>query len=955
MVQPAGACQVASTLALNDPSPTATPIWMQYWGKAQPLSGNGPAFHRLPCHCLDVAAVAVAYLRRHRTLREHFKARLALDSDAALYGWVAFWMALHDLGKFSEAFQSQREDLVRRLKGRAPLKDKVYSGLRHDSLGMLFWKDPHEGLCSALIQDGCFDDDWDRRDGMDVWARAVTGHHGQPPQEEDRSLNRYFHLPDDGTAILGFVGELRRLFLHGGAAQVPMRQDADAFRRASSELSWWVAGLAVLADWIGSNAEVFQYRDQPTGSLDVYWDEAYTLAADALNDCGVLPVPSEARQGFKDLFPHIADPSPLQAWAIGLPVRHGPQIHILEDVTGAGKTEAAVMLVHQLMAAGVADGFFIGLPTMATANAMYGRIAKVYVRLFGDHASLALAHGKDRLVEDFAATVVRPGREEKDVRQEDETATARCSAWLADHRKRALLAPAGVGTIDQALLGALQSRHQSLRLLGLFRKVLVVDEVHACDFYMQGVLEELLKLHARAGGSAVLLSATLPQDMKQSLLNAFARGCGQDAGAPTIAEQDFPLATSWCAQAPGALDEKPIGTRPDVQRTVVFRYLSTRDEVVEKIRQALAEGRCVAWIRNTVADALEAYQLFAPHVPPEKLLLFHARFTLGDRLDIEKRVLHHFWPESTPEDRRGCLLIATQVAEQSLDVCADALATDVAPMDRLLQRAGRLHRHVRDAAGRRLKEPGAQDQRGEHCVWVFGPPWNEQPAANWVKQTFPKAAGVYPHHGQLWLTARALQGRSVAMPTEARGLIEGVFGPEAEVPHGLQASGNQAEGKGYCDASQAKENCVKPADGYARSAITWLDDARVPSRLGEDTVEVLLARWEGDKLRPWYPHEKERHAWAYSGVRVAARRIAEVPEPLSPARQAALEAVRQGLPGQGKWVTLLALEPSGGAWVAQAQGAPDKTGQPGRLATWCYDTRFGLVEQEAPGGEPPGA
>lgn len=931
------------------PFPVEAALYFRYWGKAKPTSADSAACHLLPFHCLDVAAVAVEFLRRHHTLRAHFKARLEVDSDEALYGWIAFWMALHDLGKFSEAFQSQRSDLVEWLKERVPLKDKVYT-VRHDSLGMLLWCG---SLSGALEKRGCFGDDPDTLDGLDAWARAVTGHHGQPPQEEGKHWGFFFDKDGDAQAVLGFVQALERLFLAAGAAEVASRQDGYTFRLVGIELSWWVNGLAVLADWIGSNADVFEYCSTPDVSLDAYWLRARSLAIQALDASGVLPVPADTAHDFHGLFPAIAEPSPLQAWAAGVAVPAGPQLHILEDVTGAGKTEAAVMLVHQLMAAGVADGFFIGLPTMATANAMYGRIARVYARLFGADASLVLAHGKDRLVEEFAATVLRPGRTEGDAAQRDETATARCTAWLADHRKRALLAPAGVGTIDQALLGALQSRHQSLRLLGLFRKVLVVDEVHACDAYMQGVLEMLLRLHAQAGGSAVLLSATLPQAMKQALLRAFAQGCGQEQ-APPVEASKFPLVTSWCRQAPARLGEHPVATRPDVRRTVHFRYASAHDEVVREIERALAAGQCVGWIRNTIADAMEAHRLFASKLPPEKLLLFHARFALGDRLETEEEVLRCFGPQSTPELRAGRLLICTQVAEQSLDIDMDVLVTDLAPMDRVLQRAGRLRRHVRDAEGRRLTEPGARDGRGTPCVWIYGPPWTQQPEAGWVKKAFPKAYLVYPHHGQLWLTAKLLHGRAVTMPEEARDLIEGVFAPDVDVPEGLQGNANAAEGKQYGDISLARENCVKPVNGYARSGIDWLEDARTPSRLGEDAVEVLLACWHGDELRPWYEHEERRHAWAYSSVRIAARQMASVPAPASASRQAALQALRDTLPGQGKWTVVLPLDAVDGHWLAQAQEAEEK-GKPGRLRTWRYDKQFGLVALEAPGGGPPGA
>ena len=356
------------------------------------------------------------------------------------------------------------------------------------------------------------------------------------------------------------------------------------------------------------------------------------------------------------------------------------QVHLLEDVTGAGKTEAAMMLAHRLMAAGSADGFFIALPTMATANAMYGRIAEVYRQLFAGDASLVLSHGQSRLVEEFAASIMPAVDPDADSRQLDETAGVRCALWLAEHGKRSLLSPAGVGTIDQVLLAVLTSKHQCLRLLGLFRKVLIVDEVHACDAYMQRVLETVLTFHACAGGSAILLSATLPERMKQSLLDAFARGRGCPS-APQLSIDAFPLATSWrdCA---ARLDETPIATRDAVKRRLEVRYVSDESQVLSVIRETLAVGRCVCWMRNTVADALVAHAHFRDELPPENLILFHARFTLGDRLATEEQVLSHFGKGSDAQMRAGKLVIATQVAEQSLDADWDLVVSDLAPIDR---------------------------------------------------------------------------------------------------------------------------------------------------------------------------------------------------------------------------------------------------------------------------------
>lgn len=916
-----------------------TPTYFAYWGKAKPPADDGPLYHPLPYHCLDVAAVGSEYLRRAPSVRALLMQALQIEDERAIENWLAFWLALHDLGKFSEAFQSQKPDLFAELRGRLPNPAKSYR-LRHDSLGMLFWKD--------VLGQKAIDDEWfgsateDSLYGMDWWARAVTGHHGQPPLEGGDFWQQHFDSNDDCTAILEFVADLRALLVDNAVAAIPSALHAESFRQASVCLSWWTAGLAVLADWLGSNTEFFPYCADPDNpiALSEYWEHAKKQAAVVLEKTGVLPVRCEDELDFGELFPSIATPSPLQDWAATVELPVGPQIHLLEDVTGAGKTEAAVTLAHRLIAAGCADGFFIGLPTMATANAMYGRIAYVYGKLFSGRASLALAHGHRNLVEAFAASIIPPGPSCEDLQQADDSATARCSAWLADHNKRALLAPAGVGTIDQALLAVLHSKHQSLRLLGLFRKVLIVDEVHACDAYMQGVLETLLEFHARVGGSAILLSATLPERMKQALVDAFARGCR--SAAPSVEAEQYPLVTSWHAEEPTTLVEKALETRNDVRRTLAVHYVCDEAEVVAAIEAALAAGKCVCWMRNTVGDALAAHAKFQGKVPTDQLILFHARFALRDRLDTENKVLCSFGKESTPKQRAGRLVIATQVAEQSLDADWDFVVSDLAPVDRLIQRAGRLQRHPRDAHGRRLSDPTARDQRGEPCLWVLGPEWSDDPPAKWFKEFFPKSAGVYAHHGQLWLTARALRNGPVAMPDDARDLIEGVFGEDVEMPDGLQTNADTAQGRGYADASEAQQNTVKLANGYERGGIDWWSEAKTPSRLGEQSMNVLLARWDGDHLRPWADGP---HGWAYSGVRVAERLIAKTAEPAAPARKAALEQILSTLPCKGQWSVLLALDKTDSGWVGKAWNKPPRD-KPAQMLTWVYEQQTGLRQIE---------
>lgn len=352
----------------------------RYWGKARPdPSAQFTArWHLLPHHCLDVAAVGKVALGRLPALRALFTRRLGLQDDQ-VERWVGFWLALHDLGKFAESFQSQCPEVFLALRQRAPDPAKPYT-LRHDSLGMLFWME--------VLRDRVIDDAWfgansvDLADGMDCWARACTGHHGQPPTEGDH-WGQHFDTRQDRTAALNFVAEVRALFIDADLASAISAQDPVTFLKASQELSWWLAGLAVLADWLGSNVAFFTYHDAAIPADD-YWPHAHRQATAALDASGVNAPASASAMSFGALFPAIATASPLQQWSDRVHLPRRPQLHLLEDVTGAGKTEAALLLTHRLMAGGQATGFFIALPTMATANAMYGRIAQAYARLFAE-------------------------------------------------------------------------------------------------------------------------------------------------------------------------------------------------------------------------------------------------------------------------------------------------------------------------------------------------------------------------------------------------------------------------------------------------------------------------------------------------------------------------------------------------------------------------------------------
>ncbi|MES9905177.1 MAG: CRISPR-associated helicase Cas3' [Sedimenticola sp.] len=579
------------------------------------------------------------------------------------------------------------------------------------------------------------------------------------------------------------------------------------------------------------------------------------------------------------------------------------------------------------------SGIYFGLPTMATANAMYERLGEVYRQLYDDQTnpSLILAHGGRNLSDKFRQSLLPEIHlpESQHDRNDATPASLHCSQWLADNRKKALLAELGIGTIDQALLGILPSRHQSLRLLGLMHKVLLVDEVHACDAYMRPLLCNLLHAHAMAGGSAILLSATLPQSQRQELLDAFTDGLKQPR--QTLQSNAYPLLTHL---KDGKPVEFPLDTRPAVRRHVHVDFVDSLQAIEQRLTDSFHSGQCVCWIRNTVADAREAYSQLKIQHPEWPIDLFHARFTLADRLTIEQRVLERFGKKSKHEQRKGQILIATQVVEQSLDLDFDHFITDLAPIDLIIQRAGRLHRHRRDTDGNPID---AKDQRPEATLTIHAPTWSDKPTAGWFKDPFPSAQAVYEDHGQLWLTMKLLrENGGFRMPEDARSLIEGVYDVDQEIPDGLIQANIKADGNNKAKASMGNSNCINLEGGYnSDDTFTWWDEAITPTRLGEETTTVWLARWENGELKPF--HNQPPFAWQQSSVSMRTALIAETaPNPAIP--EEIVDACREQLPAQGKWGVLLPLvKEKPGIWSGVVKDLDDNK------TTFYYDFRQGLM------------
>ena len=559
----------------------------------------------------------------------------------------------------------------------------------------------------------------------------------------------------------------------------------------------------------------------------------------------------------------------MQRWAQAVDLPEGPALFTIEDETGSGKTEAALMLAHRLMAAGKADGIYMALPTMATANAMFTRLEHIHLRLFadGEAPSVVLAHGARKMHDGFRAAMDIGARREDAFGQteSDETASSACSAWIADDRRRSFLADIGAGTVDQALLSILPSKHQSLRLLGLMRSVLILDEVHAYDAYMQREIETLLKFQAGLGGSAILLSATLPKVVRRRLGDAFVSGLCAEPPESALS-LDYPLAS---VQARSPLQQFGVEGRADRARRLPVRFLRTVDEALDEVTQAAHKGAAVLYIRNSVDDALEARaELLERGLDAASVDLFHARFALADRLAIEERVLTTFGKGGGAEQRRGKVLVATQVVEQSLDLDFDVLVTDLAPIDLLIQRAGRLWRHERGNRPVPLE------------LLVVSPPAIADADESWYQSVFPRAAYVYRAHALLWMTAKVLEDDGeIDSPTRLRSLIERVYAEDVEsrVPSGLVENILETEGNDSAERGVATTATLKLTDGYTRRGVAWSKDIQTVTRIADDEqVTLRLARWHAGAWVP-YAHESAPdepwRAWHLSEVSVSKRRV----------------------------------------------------------------------------------
>ena len=844
---------------------------LAFWGKTPRNSGNSsetvfndtegqcsykPVLH----HLMDVAAVALQWQQLNPTRLER-EAALLKASPECLVKTTAFLAGVHDLGKFSRSFQAKVPELwpEQSLGQRREVPDRPH----WRNTAILLRAEPIAQEFASLFPSIPYD--------IAPIIAAIAGHHGRPPEGQDEVNAAPSKARRDQQLGEECVDAAHTAFCILRNLIEPLPLSSLEKQKQAAQWSWRLSGLVTLADWVGSDSDYFSFESIDT-RLEDYWDWTLTQAEKALVSKGLLAQSPESRPSYASFAPRAAArPRPMQKLAEEAPLKDGAQLFILEDTTGAGKTEAAIMLAARMMAAGKGEGLYFALPTMATANAMYERLARTYQTLFEtsatDGLSLVLAHGRSNLSEAFRAIVNSTDMANGG---EDETASAFCTKWIADNRKKAFYAGVGAGTIDQAFLSVLPKKHLTLRQYGLAGRILIVDEAHCFDAYMGEELSALLELHSQNGGSTIVLSATLSLDQRRNMAEAFAKGLGlrdPEELSDQLCSEAYPLLTSVVLD--GTQESEP-GFDSALCRSVTVERLSDRTTAETRALSAAKKGAAVLVICNAVDEAIAVHESLANQVDNlDRVHLFHARFAQGDRQDIEEDVLRRFGRDANAMDRAGHILVATQVVEQSLDLDFDLVISDLAPVDLIIQRAGRMWRHLDK------RPPESRPVESPHTL-IVSPDPDQVEDQNWLEPVLSKAAFVYQHAGVMWRSAKALfNAECIDTPGSFRPLIERVYANE-DVPLALEEKQIEDEGKEMGSRSLGQFNVVNLKDGYGSLPMDLSGTEDIGTRLGEPTVMLRLARIEEDRLIPWCtdPDDDLNRAWALSEIRVREKFLA---------------------------------------------------------------------------------
>lgn len=550
---------------------------------------------------------------------------------------------------------------------------------------------------------------------------------------------------------------LLRIFLNdsGSMQQLSIGMDAPEL--------WWLAGLTSVSDWIGSDEKFFP-ADQ-----DLSVDDSRDRAGQALGTIGFETLPLVHRLDFQEIFGFA--PNDLQIQAMS--VIQEPGIYVIEAPMGIGKTEAALACAYQLMCKGVADGIYFALPTQTTSNRIHRRLKSFVEKICDGAPATRLIHANSWLLTD-----VSPTKPAATLRASEDARTGR--DWFAS-AKRALLAPFGVGTVDHALLSVVAAKHFFVRRFALAGKVVVLDEVHSYDIYTGTLIRELCQSLKSLGCTVILLSATLTPERRSKLL-------GNPHATDDAPHDPYPL-ISGCSTGGTAVEPRMAAAGTSI--AVQMRF-SRESELLKDAWERANAGACVLWICDTVNSAQRVYQQFAElgmrDVGPE-IGLLHSRFPLFRREQLEE-----YWMEALGKDGektgkrpKGCVLVSTQVVEQSVDVDADLMVSELAPTDMLLQRLGRLWRHPREH--RPVTRPELWIVSETHSLAEF-----REMGAPKIKRALGGKASVYAPYVLLrslgwWLSVQAL-----TLPDGIRSALEATYCDRDDEPDGWATLRNDLEG-----------------------------------------------------------------------------------------------------------------------------------------------------------------
>jgi CRISPR-associated endonuclease/helicase Cas3 len=755
------------------------PSYFKYWGKAKSNPSQVSVdYHLLPYHCLDVAAVADAWLTHSKVLLKQISQQID-KPEAETRAIILFFVLLHDLGKFDARFQNFVEPIRLKLQGdEYEVEPEKYS---HGSYGYLHFRR-----------------EYDSNQAM----KAVAGHHGYC----DTSID--FFEPDADEELIELDILARKEWIEFCLQWLGLNEIPDVGEIAM------LAGLCSVADWIGSS--ITNFTTDPNLNMDDYYQQTLLKATEALIESGMVANLKGA--GFEFLFEDYR-PRGIQTLIPQLPLEVG--LTIVESDTGSGKTEFALAYASLLIEQGLADGVVFGLPTQATANGLFDRIGDAAEKLFPD-STVTLAHSKAKYL------------------LKDKYLVPDENGFLHQSSKRAFLGSMSVATVDQILMGVLGIKHQFVRSFGTRKSVLILDEIHSFDAYMYGLIEQVLKGQHQAFSSVILLSATLPKSLKNKLLQPYG-GAGVSDTYPLITHTNMKNLTTEFTLT-NATEPKNISIE-----TWRSDNLLPNTSQQQKLIKWAEEGAMVGVICNTVNDAQQFYSLLQAHSATIDIDLFHARFTYADRAKIERQVLNTYGKKST---RQGRILVATQVVEQSLDLDFDVMISQIAPIEFLMQRMGRLWRH--DRLNTELAERSSAIKTPNFITLLP----NEE-VTDW-KTHYQGSGFVYSNIRLLYRTEQYLQQHQIlSFPDCYREAIEYAH-------HETELSGEPIEFiKLYQEYTQAQEGVLYAAKMNSNLDSKPLNDVdprcALLTRDGEMSGTVVLVTPEGELYHGGdYNEQKDR-------------------------------------------------------------------------------------------------